>query len=443
MTKANAQGLDEALNEAKWSKYHTYILFLVAFAFFGEGLDVQVLGLALPDLAKDWHMTPKAFAPAASIGLLGFAIGASIAGRIGDKIGRRITLVGSVLLFGIATALSAYSNNLLVLSLFRIIAGLGLGGAIPNGTSLISEYMPKRAKALALGVCMISVAFGGMVSGILASKIIPSLGWSNWFMISGVLGIIAGVVLLVGLPESPLILAKNQAQKPQFDKIMAKLGLPNDFANIEAPSPQAEKGVNLFQDKILRQDLLILSLSSFFLYLGWYSIFTWGSVVLTAAGLDLAIASKIMASAALGSMIGAGLSGVLVRFSGSKNAFIVLTIILALAVLYILQIYGQPDKKALSFVIGFIALGAGFAGFQTVLYAMGGHLFPTEVKATGIGVSISAGRIGAILSAFTGIMAFNMGGGFGFFGVLGAAVAVALLLIVIIKNQIPPISKGS
>lgn len=428
--------LGQALNNAKLSAQHILSLVLIAFAFFAEGFDIQVLPLAIPEMSHDWGVTPDKFAGAASMGLVGFAIGAAIAGKLGDMFGRRICIILSVLLFGIGAALCGLAHDITSLTLLRIIIGIGLGGTIPNGTALISEIMPEKFKTIALGLCFAVLGFGASVSGVMGGILLPILHWQKWFMVAGLIGVVCSFALFLLLPESPFFLAKSPKTHEKLQKILKGLGIDNVELVQENTETQKIDANAIFKDASLRNPLIILSISSFCLYLAFFSIFAWGPVVFSSAGFDIAKVGNIFATFALGTTIGSILSGFIVRYLGTRVSFILCALALIIPAVFISSHFtGIAKILPILPSIMFVA-GMGVQGFQTVLYSVCQHIFSVEMRATGMGITTSIGRVGSIASAYIGIYAFQTGGGAGFFIFIATAMLLAFILAQIVKQQV-------
>src|SRR5436305_78182 len=125
----------EMLDASRAAPYQRWLVFLTALAIVCDGFDNQLLGVALPAIVQDWHVARGAFAPVVSLGYVGMMIGGAAAGVAGDRFGRRVALIGSLLLFGTATLALSAVGSLPQLAILRAISGLGLGGAIPNATA--------------------------------------------------------------------------------------------------------------------------------------------------------------------------------------------------------------------------------------------------------------------------------------------------------------------
>ena len=123
---------------------------LTALAIVFDGIDIQLMGVAIPSIMREWNVPRSAFAPAVSFGYLGMVVGGATAGLVGDRFGRRTALLACMLLFGAMTGAASLSQSVAVFALLRFAAGIGLGGAIPNAAALAAEFVPLRMRPLAV-----------------------------------------------------------------------------------------------------------------------------------------------------------------------------------------------------------------------------------------------------------------------------------------------------
>src|SRR3954471_4686048 len=133
---ARTYDIGTILDDGPWARYQIYMVFLAALSIILDGFDGQLIGFAIPAIMLEWGVSRGDFAPVVAAGLVGMAAGSMCAGYIGDRFGRRIALIGSVLLFGVATCAIGLSSNLLAIGLLRFVAGLGIGGTLPSATTL-------------------------------------------------------------------------------------------------------------------------------------------------------------------------------------------------------------------------------------------------------------------------------------------------------------------
>lgn len=157
-----------------WTTQQKLLISLTALAIVFDGVDNQLLGVAIPSIAQEWNITRAAFAPVISIGYFGMMIGGAMAGLAGDRFGRRSALLASLMLFGGTTALIALVSDTSQLALLRLLAGAGLGGAIPNATTLAAEYVPVRSRPIAVTLTIVCVPVGGTIAGLLGVRLLPA-----------------------------------------------------------------------------------------------------------------------------------------------------------------------------------------------------------------------------------------------------------------------------
>lgn len=169
-TSIDAQAL---INDAPISKYQWLIAIVCFFIVFVDGIDTAAMGFIAPALAQDWGIDRSQLGPVMSAALGGMIIGALVSGPTADRFGRKIVLSVSMLIFGGFTLASAYASDLNTLVVLRFLNGIGLGAAMPNATTLFSEYCPQRSRSL-LVTCMfcgynLGMATGGFISKSLAN----------------------------------------------------------------------------------------------------------------------------------------------------------------------------------------------------------------------------------------------------------------------------------
>ena len=130
------------LDEGRWSGYLKFLVALTALTIVVDGADNQLLGLSIPALMKEWSLPRGAFAPLLATGMIGMMFGGASAGLLGDRLGRKFALIASVSVFGVMTLAISGVHSLFALGTLRFLAGLGLGGAMPNAATLAAEYVP-------------------------------------------------------------------------------------------------------------------------------------------------------------------------------------------------------------------------------------------------------------------------------------------------------------
>ena len=174
------------IDNAKFSAFHRRVLLLCLLIIIFDGYDLVIYGVALPLLMKEWALTPVQAGWLASSALFGMMIGAMAFGMLSDKLGRKKTILLCVTLFSGFTFLGSFADSPTTFALLRFIAGLGIGGVMPNVVALTSEYAPKRIRSTLVAVMFSGYAIGGMASALLGSVLVPVYGWKIMFQIAGI-----------------------------------------------------------------------------------------------------------------------------------------------------------------------------------------------------------------------------------------------------------------
>jgi AAHS family 4-hydroxybenzoate transporter-like MFS transporter len=441
-----------AIDEGRWTGYQKLLVFATALTIILDGVDNQLLPNTVPTLIKEWGRPRGEFIGALSYGPFGMMIGGVIGGLLGDRLGRRTALLGSVMTFAVLTFAIAFTSSIEMLCALRFLAGVGLGGAMPNAATLASEYVPQKQRPFAVTLTIVCIPLGGVLAGELAARIIPSYGWRALFVAGGIIPAVLAVVLWKVLPESPRYMASRRERWPELTRMMRRIGhgLPDDVEYVEAatggaPSasplqgrrphtrPKGRVGVGtLFGPSYLR-DTLALSASFFFCLLVNYLVILLLPAVLTSAenGFTQPVASRALAMSNVGGVAGAIFGAMLIQKFGSRITMLGMSA-LSIACGFILA-GTDIDPEGTVFLMGMFVLTGGLLnGVQTTMYALAAHVFPTEVRSTGVGFAVAVGRVGNVLAATVANEAFSRGGNAGYFGswaVLMGAVFVALALV--------------
>lgn len=433
------------MEHGAWSAYQKLVLVLVALAVVLDGFDNQVLGFAVPALIKEWGVTRAAFAPVFALGFLGMAAGTMFGGWLGDRIGRRPALILSVCLFGVATGLTALADTVLHLGVCRVLAGFGLGGAMPCATTILSEFAPAKRRSLAVTMGIVCIPLGGVIGGLIAARVLPQIGWRALFAIAGVLPVTVAALLAAFLPESPRFLVRRPDRWPQLARTMARLGHPvapgTAFVDSYEKAKAGKVAVGeLFAGGFFR-DTAALWAAFFFCLLATYIVFSWAPTLLVDSGFDLATSSTALAVFNIGGVLGALAGALLIGRLGSRVAMIGMAAggVAGAAVLSVIPL-GAADRGLV--LAALFVEGAFINALQTTLYALAAHIYPVQLRATGVGGAAGFGRLGAIASSFIGVAVLS-GGGKTYFTAIAASMAVALIGLVFIRRHAAPIGKTS
>ena len=438
-TTTSQVDIGRLLDEGSWSAQQKLFVLLTALTIVLDGIDNQLLAITVPAMMGDWTLTRGAFAPVVASGMVGMMVGGAIAGLVGDRLGRRVAMIGSVILFGVMTLAAAAANGVVVLGALRFVAGLGLGGAIPNAAALASEYVPRRHRAFAVTLTIVCVPLGATIAALLGGSILPALGWRTLFMIGGALPLGLALLLWRALPESPRFLARRPERWPELIRIVRRIGhdVPATTAFVDESERQLSASTRELFVPELRRDTLALWSAFFFGLLAVYTAFNWVPSMMTGAGLDISVATNGLAAFNLGGVAGAVIGGLCIARIGSRPTMLTMTVgaILGAVALAMMPLHAGAPHGPIIALLGLT--GALINGVQTTMYALAAHVYPTSIRATGVGTAVAVGRAGGVISSYVGAWALEAGGSAAFFSAIGGAMFVAFCSLAAVKKHVP------
>jgi MFS transporter, AAHS family, 4-hydroxybenzoate transporter len=445
-TPREPSGVDvgQLLDDGRWTACQQRLVFLTAVAIIFDGADNQLLGTAVPAMMRDWQVARAAFAPVLALGFVGMMIGGAAAGLAGDRVGRKTALVGSVVLFGIATAAAAAVDGIQGLALTRFFAGVGLGGALPNAAALASEFVPRRHRAIAVTLTIVCVPLGGTLAGFLALRVLPTLGWRMLFAIGGAIPVVAAVLLIAALAESPRYLLTRPSRRAELVALLRRMGhaVPDDARFVQAAPAVARAGVGALLTPERRGDSIALWFAFFSCLLAVYLGFNWVPSMLTGAGLSPQTGSTGIMMFNLGGVVGAIAGALTFARAGSRVTMLTLVTGAVLSAAGLASLRIDPSTSTVVIIVMLCLTGGFINAVQTTMYALAAQMYPTEIRATGVGTAAALGRSGAIVSTYAGAWALDAGGSRLFFLVVGAAMVASGVALAVIKRHIPRASNA-
>ncbi len=400
--------ISELIEGQKLGLYQISIMVLLAAIMFFDGYDMQVLGYAAPALLKALHIEKAAFGLAFGAGMAGFMLGATLIGQLGDAWGRKKMILGGALLFGAATAASGLAGTLNMLFLLRFVAGIGMGGTVPNAIALSAEFAPVKKRATKVSSMYVGYTLGSALSGFIAAKYIPQYGWPSVFYIGGIAPLLLVPLLALGLPESIRFLALKQREPAMIARIAARLrpelrfepGVR--FVNRE----QKHTGLpvrHLFTEGRTTVTLLIWAANMGAL-MAIHFFTSWLPTVMSSGSVPVSHAIIATALFQVGGMMGCLLVG---RFL-DQHGVTAIAASLLIAVVCIASIGWAGSSEGL--LIGLVFLAGFFLiGGQVGQLALPGMIYPTYIRSTGAGWAYGMGRFGSILGPVIGGVLISLG----------------------------------
>lgn len=415
------------------------IVALCALVALLDGLDVQIVGVTAPAMAATLNISAPALGVALSATLLGLMIGAMTLGTYSDRIGRKPILLMATATFGALTIATGLVQSWDQLIAARFLAGVGLGGAMPSFAALASDYAPRSKRALLASLLWTGFPLGGVVGGLLGSRLIQPFGWRVMFYFSGAVPLLVSPILAAALPESMTHLVRTAADPVKIRSVIMRLrpgiAIPPDvqFVVEDAPVVRARLGLLFAQG---RGGMTILLWASYFAaFLMLITNVGWAPVLLHKSGLSVPRTGLVLAAFNLGSVVGTAFGGVLIGHRLSRITLSAAFVGSMLTLGLVGQMAGSaPLVTALQATAG-IFLGVG----SSALIALAAFCYPAAIRSTGIGWAMGIGRLGS----FTGplVLGLLIAGGWhvsGLFTLLGAVALCPALCMTLIRTDPRP-----
>jgi AAHS family 4-hydroxybenzoate transporter-like MFS transporter len=299
------------------------------------------------------------------------------------------------LTYGIATSLVDLSSNLLMFSILRFIAGVGIGGALPSGTTMTAEFTPARIRTIAITATIVCVPLGGMLAGLFAGQILPAFGWRGLFLAGGLPPIVLTPILYLLLPESPRFLAHHQRRWPELGRLLGRMSrkVPADavFRDSREPNLDERAGIAAVFAPALVRDTIAIGCVFFMSLLAIYSVFNWLPTMLAAEGLTAAAAGGGLTAYNVGGVFGALVCALAIKRYGSRWPLALCAAGGCASALLLRSVNVSEHPQLLT--LGLVAHGLCANAVQSVMYAVCAHVYPTNVRATGTALGLTVGRV--------------------------------------------------
>lgn len=383
-------------DEAKFNKFHAKVLTWCFLIIIIDGYDIAVAGAALPSIMTGMGVDASTAGFMASSALFGMMFGAIFLGALSDKIGRRLTIAICVFLFSVFTAAAGLTNDPITFSIMRFIAGLGIGGVMPNIVAQMTEYSPKKIRSLMTTFMFSGYAIGGILAAVIGKQFIVEFGWQVVFFAAGV-PVLLLPFILKSMPESLAYLLKRQNQQ-DLRKVVTdinpqlQLNESVEFTQTIKADNEHNPMVQLFKEG-RSQSTLMFWIAYFTGLFMVYALSTWLTKLMAMSGYTLGSALSFVIALNVGAVIGAIGGGWLADRFHIKW---VLVSMYALGSVFLYMMTLQMPTEILYFNIAMV--GACTTGAQIVAYAYCGQFYPSGIRSTGIGMAAGIGRMGAILS---------------------------------------------
>jgi AAHS family 4-hydroxybenzoate transporter-like MFS transporter len=400
-TKINVADL---IDSSKISGFQIGIFILCGVCLMLDGFDVQAIGYVAKTLFAEWHI-PNSAGRVVSATLVGVLLGSILLSMLADRIGRRPVLIAATLYFSLLTVLTTQMTTLDSLLGIRFLAGIGLGGIMPNAVALVGEYSPRRSRVTIMLIVANGFTAGAAIGGVIASWLVPAFGWRSVFYAGGALPLVIGLSMLVWLPESLQFLAqqgRTEVTRQKIGRWLKRIApeLPMNERVEFVVSEKKQVGVSfvrLFHHGRAGGTTLIW-IVNFLNLLNLYFLAAWLPTVAAEAGFSSSVSILVGSTLQIGGTVGALALGWFIHRLGFVP---VLVSCFTLACINIALI-GQPGLSLLLLITVVFVAGIGIVGGQAGVNALSATYYPTDLRSTGIGAGLGIGRIGSIIGPTLG-----------------------------------------
>ena len=428
------------LAESKFSTKQILIVLICLLVQMVDGFDVVAIAMAAPSIAQEWSMAPEVLGYVLSAELIGMTIGVLFISPFSDKYGRRRILLPSIFVVTVSTLLTAYSSTSVELIATRLLTGLGVGGVLTSIATLASEFSPQKYRAAVATIVTAGGALGSMVGAVIADYCLTHFDWQMIFLIGTLLGVVILLLFAALVPESVEFLASQpSASDKRLNRInhtLKRLGI-EPLSALQPPKINEQKPSGGFSQLVSSDYLkLTLLMSSIFFCLLWagYFVMKWFPTLLSADGFDTTAAVYALTVFHFGGLTGSFLISVLstrYHITGVIGTVLVFAAITLLAFTAI-----QPATVPVLYIFIFL-LGASVNSPGVAMYSLPVVIFPTRLRALGLGLCIGVGRAGAIASPV--ITGYLVGASWGTYSlvlfVMLPAVLAALVMVRLLRSS--------
>ncbi|MBB3950948.1 MFS transporter [Aureimonas jatrophae] len=416
---------EDALARIGTGTFQRRLLLVFGLVWAADAMQVLSVGFAAPSIAAEFGLNVPQALQVGTAFFAGMLVGASAFGRLADRIGRRRVLLLTIAIDAVFGLASAFAPDFAWLLAFRFLTGLGVGGTLPVDYALMAEFLPPRGRGRWL-VMLEGFWAVGTIALALAALAAPRLSdgpaWRTLFLLTA-LPALVGLAARLFVPESPLYLLRQGRERDARAVLerLARINRYQDELPAIAPAPPTAAGGSILGPNLRRRTLLIL-LVWLLVSMSYYGVFVWLPVQLAAQGFGFLRGELFLLLVALAQLPGYALAAYGVERWGRRPTLAGFLVLSAAGCV----LYGLDPSPALvagsTLLMSFALLGTWGA-----LYAWTPELYPTQLRATGMGAAGAVARLGGLAapSLLAPLAAQSFAGALALYAAFLVAAAVA------------------
>lgn len=432
-----------ALIEARRLSWFNYRLIVVSWLItVFDGLDMMMVSFAAPYMRDELHLTTPMLGEIFSAGTAGMVVGGLIFSYLGDRIGRRPTVIVSAILFGLLTIATGFARTHHELMALRFVDGMAIGGMLPLAWALNIEFVPKRMRATVVTVIMMGYSVGSASAAPMTNFIAPRYGWEGVYFVGGIATLLCALPLFI-LPESIRFLVSKGKRPDEVARILKRMDPTLDVsADDHFILGDEEKTTRQFHPRdLFKGDLKLITPLIWLGYLASslaiYFSASWGPLLLESLHTPRPTAALL---SSLGGLLGAVAGLLMMRFTDRRGPqSILLYPAIAAPVLLVLGFGLVPEPVFLLAVLTGVTL---IAGEHSAMISITGIYYPSAIRASGGGWAASVGKFGGVLGPLLGAAVLSSGmpmiRAYAVLAIFPAVLFIAIFLLAGIVNRRQP-----
>jgi benzoate transport len=365
-----------------------------------DGYDILALAQAGSALKREWGLSDAALGTLLSMNLVGMALGALGVSPVADQFGRRPAILTCLVFMSIGMALAAVSTDFYGMAAARIITGIGIGGMTATAGMLALEYASQKRREFAASAVAAAYPVGTIIGAYVAVAVLDSYGWRGIFWVGAGLSATLLPIAFLWLPESLDFLLIRQPKRAleTTNRILRRVSVPEISELPPKPEGTGPSVIHEIRQPFHVRELLKLFLAHALNMFTWYFIINWGPPLVAEAGASDELGAFYSSWVSYGGIVGGLTAGYLCGTIGVKRMMWFTMVSLALLVALFGQFVSNPTAlMILAPLIGAALFGSATANWLTIAYA-----FPPQLRATGLGLGTTAGRIGSVFGPIVG-----------------------------------------
>jgi benzoate transport len=374
-----------------------------------DGFDILAITFAAPGIVASWGISKAQLGIVFGVGLMGVAAGSLLIAPLADVYGRRPMIIGCLMLLAVSMAFTATANTIFLLTVWRLLTGLGIGAMVATTNPLAAEYANARRRDLAVGLLNVGFPIGGVLGGGFVTWLLRHHDWRSIFIFGSSLSLAMLPLVLVYMPEPVGFLIEQRGPRA-LDRVNALLRRCGHQVVAALPAAASAKRagvarlIDIFSRDLLRTTLHVAAIFFLTIMTVFYML-SWMPQMVADLGFPASAAASVSVAANLSGVVGGVVIGWLAGRYGVKR----LTLLAMLGMGISTALFGYVPADLLTLQLS--AALAGFFIFATMigLYSIISRTFPTHVRATGTGFTIGIGRVGSALSPLLAGLLFASG----------------------------------